>query len=575
MTTVNIKVVPTTPYTDQVMGTSGLRKKVTVATQPHYLANFIESIYLNLKDVSAATYVVGGDGRYLNDEALQQIIAIGIAHKVPRFLVAHNGRASTPAISCMIRARNASGGFLLTASHNPGGPTCDFGLKVNNPNGGPALKELTDAIYATSKTLTEYKMAELPEPVDTSKLGSITYVAADDGAKTVVEIIDPVKDYVEMAKSAFDFELISKFVKSTGLRAVIDSLNAVTGDYTHRIFVEELGFPENCLVNNVPKNDFGGGHPDPNLVYAKALVDKMYSGEYDFGAAFDGDGDRNMILGKKFFVTPSDSLAIITANNDKIRYFRENGFKGVARSMPTSAAVDKVVSKMAEENGAKIEFNETPTGWKFFGNLMDAGRLSLCGEESFGTGCDLIREKDGIWAALAWLSILAAANEGCCQDGTIKVGVEDVVRAHWKRFGRNYYSRYDYEEVDADAAKKLMETLEAKIGDICEGKVEGTSFRGHKIVKGDNFTYVDPVDKSVTKNQGIRLFFDDGSRIIFRLSGTGSVGATIRIYFDMYESDAERLNLDAQDALKELIQIALRVSDIEGFTGRKAPTVIT
>ena len=570
MTSVTVKVVPTTPYNDQTMGTSGLRKKVTVATQPHYLSNFIESIYLNLKNVSEATYVVGGDGRYLNNEALQQIIAIGIAHKVPHFLVALNGRASTPAISCIIRAHHASGGFLLTASHNPGGPKCDFGLKVNNANGGPALKELTDAIYATSKTLTEFRIAELPAAVDTSKLGSTTYVTSD-GSKTVVEVIDPVEDYVNMVKRAFDFESISKFVKSTGLRAVIDSLNAVTGDYTKRIFVDELGFPASALANNVPKEDFGGGHPDPNLVYAKPLVDKMFSGEYDFGAAFDGDGDRNMILGKKFFVTPSDSLAILTANHAKIRYFRENGFKGVARSMPTSAAVDKVVAKMAADEGVELTFNETPTGWKFFGNLMDAGQLSLCGEESFGTGCDLIREKDGIWAALAWLSILAASNEGASE----LVGVEQIVRAHWKKFGRNYYSRYDYEEVSSDAANAMMKALEDKIPQLVEGKIPDATFRGHKIVKGDNFEYVDPVDKSVTKGQGIRLFFDDGSRIIFRLSGTGSVGATIRIYFDMYENDAARLDLDAQDALKELIQIALRVADVEGFTGRKAPTVIT
>lgn len=573
MTSYKIKVVPTTPYNDQTMGTSGLRKKVSVATQPNYLANFIESIYRNLKGVSEGTYVLGGDGRYLNSEALQLIIAIGMAHKVPRFLVAHNGRASTPAISCMIRAHKASGGFLLTASHNPGGPKCDFGLKVNNANGGPALKELTDAIYETSKGVTEYSIAELPEPVDTSRIGSTTYVAEDGGSKTVVEVIDPVEDYVAMVKSAFDFGSIREFIKSTGLRAIIDSLHAVTGVYTHRIFVEELGLPESSLANNVPMEDFGGGHPDPNLVYAKALVDKMYSGNYDFGAAFDGDGDRNMILGNKFFVTPSDSLAIITANHAKIRYFREHGFHGVARSMPTSAAVDKVVAKLAEENAGKaLEFNETPTGWKFFGNLMDAGRLSLCGEESFGTGCDLIREKDGIWAALAWLSILAAYNAGH-KAGEPLVGVEQVVRAHWERFGRNYYSRYDYEEVSSEAANKLMANLEAQIPALCNN--DSVTFRGHRIVKGDNFTYVDPVDKSVTKNQGIRLFFDDGSRIIFRLSGTGSVGATIRVYFDMYEADKSRLNMDAQDALKDLIQLALRVADIEGFTGRKAPTVIT
>jgi len=478
------------------------------------------------------------------------------------------GMASTPAVSLMIRNRNlvrkekVFAGFILTASHNPAGPKADFGFKVNQPNGGPALKEITDAIYARSKTVTSYDIAEWDTPVDINKIGTqtLTVNKGDEKWEMVVEIIDPVDEYLQMCRDNFDFPLIRKFLADSKLRVLIDSLNAVTGLYTHRIFCDELGLPDAVCRNNVPKEDFGGLHADPNLVYAKALVDLMWSGNYDFGCAYDGDGDRNMILGNKFFVTPSDSLAVLTANNQKIRYFREHGFKGVARSMPTSAAVDKVVQEM------KMPFFETPTGWKFFGNVMDANTLSLCGEESFGTGSDLIREKDGIWAALAWLSILAEANKDRDLTKERPLGVQDIVEAHWRKFGRNYYSRYDYEGVDSDKANAMMTYLREHLDEF---KAK------HGLAVADDFEYHDPVDKSVTQHQGIRLVYPDGTRIIFRLSGTGSVGATIRVYFDKYESDSSKLGLETAVALKELIANALAWSRIEEFTGRNAPTVIT
>lgn len=570
-------VMTTTPFEGQVMGTSGLRKRVAEASKPHYLQNFVQSIFdcLPAETKRAGSFVVGGDGRYLNKEVLQIIIAMAAAQGVPQLLVARNGLASTPAISRVIRVRHAAGGFLMTASHNPGGPTHDFGLKFNTANGGPALKELTDAIYQKTKTITAYRSAVLPHPLDVSVLGTTTITVHHDATTTTtttVEVFDATADYIAMLREAFDLPAIRKFLAVSKLRVVVDSLNAVTGPYTRAVFVDELGLPESCLANNVPMEDFGGGHPDPNLVYAKQLVDKMFSGEYDFGAAFDGDGDRNMILGNKFFVTPSDSLAVLAANHRAIRHFREGGFRGVARSMPTSAAVDRVVEALnAEAPDAHIGFFEVPTGWKFFGNLMDSGQLSLCGEESFGTGCNLIREKDGIWAAVAWLSVLAERNRDR-PAGAPVIGVADIVREHWSRYGRNYYSRYDYEEVSTEAAARLMKHLADEQPRLLR---EGVTCGGYKLVLADDFSYVDPVDHSVTSNQGLRFVFEDGSRIIFRLSGTGSVGATIRVYFDKYEGLSEKLALDVPKALAELIQLALKWSDIAAITGRQAPTVIT
>eukprot|EP00727_Mastigamoeba_balamuthi_P001299 m51a1_g11166 phosphoglucomutase a, putative (567) ;mRNA; f:294982-297323 len=563
-----VVVVETTPFKGQVMGTSGLRKKVTEVSQPHYLQNFVQSIFNCLPaETIQGTLVMGGDGRYYNNEALQVIMQIAAANGVRRVIVGQNGFLSTPAASCVIRAHKAAGGFLLTASHNPGGPTCDFGLKYNTANGGPALKDLTDKIYAETQRVARYRVeSALPKPVDISQVGTRSY-AISGGEQFTVEVVDPVADYLAMLRGAFDLPAIREFLTRSKFRVVIDSLNAVTGVYTKRIFVDELGLPESALANNHPQPDFGGHHPDPNLVYAKELVDKMFSGNFDFGAAFDGDGDRNMILGNKFFVTPSDSLAVITANHQMIPYFRQNGFKGVARSMPTSAAVDKVAQHMAAE-GKHVEFFETPTGWKFFGNLMDAGRLSLCGEESFGTGCNLIREKDGIWAAMAWLSILAESNAGKTSGF---VGVGDVVRAHWAKFGRNYYSRYDYEEVASEDAAKMM----AHLAEFQKTAVGRASYNGQLVTLADDFAYADPVDHSVTKSQGIRFVFADGTRIIFRLSGTGSVGATIRVYFDQYVPASGDLGREVAAALTGLIDLALQWSDIKKFTGRSHPTVIT
>jgi len=563
-----VKHIECKPYDDQVMGTSGLRKKVTVVEQPHYIEAFVSAIFDTLKDITTAALIVGGDGRYYNKQAIAIVLGEAAARHVPKVILPVGGMASTPAVSLMIRNRNlvrnekVFAGFILTASHNPAGPKADFGFKVNQPNGGPALKEITDAIYARSKTVTSYDIVEWDSAVDINKIGTqtLTVNKGDEKWEMVVEIIDPVDEYLQMCRDNFDFPLIRKFLADSKLRVLIDSLNAVTGLYTHRIFCDELGLPDAVCRNNVPMEDFGGLHADPNLVYAKALVDLMWSGNYDFGCAYDGDGDRNMILGNKFFVTPSDSLAVLTANNQKIRYFREHGFKGVARSMPTSAAVDKVVEEM------KMPFFETPTGWKFFGNVMDANTLSLCGEESFGTGSDLIREKDGIWAALAWLSILAETNKDRDLTKERVLGVQDIVEAHWRKFGRNYYSRYDYENVDSDKANAMMTYLREHLDEL---KTK------HGLAVADDFEYHDPVDKSVTQHQGIRLIYPDGTRIIFRLSGTGSVGATIRVYFDKYERYASKLGLETAVALKELIANALAWSRIEEFTGRNAPTVIT
>ena len=571
-----VKHVECKPYDDQVMGTSGLRKKVTVVQQPHYIATFVSAIFdVLLEDKapeSAGCLVVAGDGRYYNREAIEVVLGEAAARRVAKVVVPLRGMASTPAVSRMIRNRNlvrgekVLAGFILTASHNPAGPQADFGFKVNMPNGGPALKELTDAVYERSKAVSGYDVAVWEDggAVDLDALGTQTVAvrAADGGAawEMAVEVIDPVDEYVAMCRENFDLPLIRAFLAESKLRVLVDSLNAVTGLYTRRIFCEELGLDAAVCRNNVPLADFGGLHADPNLVYAKALVDLMYTGAYDFGCAFDGDGDRNMILGNRFFVTPSDSLAVLTANHHKIRYFREHGFHGVARSMPTSAAVDRVARDQ------RLPLFETPTGWKFFGNVMDAGTLSLCGEESFGTGSDLIREKDGIWAALAWLSVLAETNRGrdLARDGVL--GVRDIVEAHWRKYGRNYYSRYDYEGVDSDRANALMAALRERLPALKEQ---------HGLATADDFEYRDPVDKSVTTHQGIRLIYPDGTRAIFRLSGTGSVGATIRVYFDKYESDPAKLNLDTAVALKDLIATALSWARIKEFTGRSEPTVIT
>ncbi|KAH3758946.1 phosphoglucomutase, chloroplastic [Pelomyxa schiedti] len=557
-----VREVPTTPIEGQTMGTSGLRKQVRVVTgTPNYLQNFVQAILLSLPEAELhGPLLIGGDGRYYNREAIQIILSMMAANGVRKAVVAQDGLMSTPAGSAIIRARHLTGGILLTASHNPGGPHGDFGVKFNTSNGGPSLPELTDAIATTSKTLTQYKIADLPV-VDLHTLGVHNFGSFE------VEIIDPVEDYLNLMKSSFDFAALRQFVEGTRINTLIDSMHAVTGIYTKRIFVEELGFPVTALRNATPKEDFGGGHPDPNLTYAKELVDLMYGGIYDFGAAFDGDGDRNLILGKQFFVTPSDSLAVLAANWEKIPYFKLQGFKGVARSMPTSGAVDRVVQAF-EAEGRQTNFAETPTGWKFFGNLMDSGKLSLCGEESFGTGCDLIREKDGIWAVLAWLSVIAE----CSKTAGHLVAVSDIVSDHWSKFGRHFYCRYDYEGVSQTAADQVMDHLTSL---QASGELRSARYNGYALSKCDNFSYTDPIDHSVTSKQGIRFIFEDGSRIIFRLSGTGSVGATIRVYFDKYEGAVDKIHSETETILMPLIQMALEWSKMAEFTGRTKPTVKT
>ncbi|XP_059649518.1 phosphoglucomutase, cytoplasmic [Cornus florida] len=575
--------VETTPYEGQKPGTSGLRKKVKVFKQPNYLHNFVQSSFnaLSAEKVRGATLVVSGDGRYFSKDAIQIIIKMAAGNGVRRVWVGQNGLLSTPAVSAVIRERTgsdgskATGAFILTASHNPGGPNEDFGIKYNMENGGPAPEGITDKIFENTKTIKEYLIAEDLPDVDISAIG-ITNFAGPEG-QFDVDVFDSASDYVKLMKSIFDFQSIQKLITSPKFSFCYDALHGVGGAYANRIFVEELGAKESSLLNCTPKEDFGGGHPDPNLTYAKELVARMGLGKSntqeeppEFGAAADGDADRNMILGKRFFVTPSDSVAIIAANAvHSIPYFSA-GLKGVARSMPTSAALDVVAKHL------NLKFFEVPTGWKFFGNLMDAGLCSVCGEESFGTGSDHIREKDGIWAVLAWLSILAYKNKENLNGGKL-VSVEDIVRQHWGTYGRHYYTRYDYENVDAGAAKELMAYLV---------KLQSTLSEVNKIVKGirsdvsnvasaDEFEYKDPVDGSISKHQGIRYLFEDGSRLVFRLSGTGSEGATIRLYIEQYEKDSSKIGRDSQEALSPLVEVALKLSKMEEFTGRSAPTVIT
>ncbi|CAN6549633.1 unnamed protein product [Malus baccata var. baccata] len=582
MSSGQVRKVETTPFDGQKPGTSGLRKKVKVFTQPHYLQNFVQSTFnaLPSDQVKGARLVVSGDGRYFSKDAIQIIIKMAAGNGVRSVWVGQNGLLSTPAVSAVVRERvgadgsKASGAFILTASHNPGGPNEDFGIKYNMGNGGPAPESITDRIYENTTKIKEYFTVDLPD-VDITKVGVTTFSV--DGGTFDVDVFDSASDYVKLMKSIFDFESIRKLLSSPKFSFCYDALHGVAGAYAKRIFVEELGAKESSLLNCVPKEDFGGGHPDPNLTYAKELVARMGLGKSntadeppEFGAAADGDADRNMVLGKRFFVTPSDSVAIIAANAvDAIPYFK-TGLKGVARSMPTSAALDVVAKHL------NLKFFEVPTGWKFFGNLMDAGLCSVCGEESFGTGSDHIREKDGIWAVLAWLSILAYKNKENL-GGEKLVSVEDIVRKHWATFGRHYYTRYDYENVDAGKAKELMASLVKLQSDLSEVNniVKGLHSDVSNVVNADEFEYKDPVDGSISKHQGIRYLFEDGSRLVFRLSGTGSEGATIRLYIEQYEKDPSKIGRESSEALSPLVEVALKLSKMQEFTGRSAPTVIT
>uniref|UniRef100_A0A8C1DPP5 Phosphoglucomutase 1 n=2 Tax=Cyprinus carpio TaxID=7962 RepID=A0A8C1DPP5_CYPCA len=557
---VKITVIKTKPYTDQKPGTSGLRKRVTVFQQnQHYAENFIQSIISTIDSAQRqeGTLVVGGDGRFFMKDAIQLIVQIAAANGIGRLVIGQNGIMSTPAVSCVIRKIKAVGGIILTASHNPGGPNGDFGIKFNISSGGPAPEGITDKIFQISKSLQEYHIC--PElKVDLSTIGKQTF-EIDTFKPFTVEIVDSVESYAEMLRDIFDFAALKELLSGpNSINIRLDAMHGVVGPYVKKIVCEELGSPAYSAVNCVPSEDFGGHHPDPNLTYAADLVNTMKGGEYDFGAAFDGDGDRNMVLGKHgFFVNPSDSVAVISANFTSIPYFQKTGVKGLARSMPTSRALDNVAKAL------KMPLYETHTGWKYFGNLMDAGKLSLCGEESFGTGSDHIREKDGLWAVLAWLSILA----------TRKQSVEDIMKDHWQKFGRNFFTRYDYEEVDSDAANKMIEHLQTTMFDKAfVGQKFSSGDKTYQVDKADNFEYTDPVDGSVSKGQGLRIIFSDGSRIIFRLSGTGSAGATIRLYIDSYEKDPQKIYQDPQVMLAPLVDIALRISQLQEKTGRTAPT---
>lgn len=555
----SVQTVSTTPFEGQKPGTSGLRKRVTIFSQPHYTENFVQAVLEAIPGGAAgSTLVVGGDGRYFLADALHKIIALAAGNGVKKLIVGQSGILSTPAASHVIRKYKATGGILLTASHNPGGPNADFGIKYNTENGGPAPESVTDKIFEATKTISSYKLVS-SDKVDIATIGTQKYAGVLD-----VEIIDPVKDYVEFLSEIFDFKMIKNFLQSNpDFKVRFDALHGVTGPYGKALLVEQFGLPATSVQNVVPLPDFGGGHPDPNLTYAKSLVDAVAAEGLSFGAASDGDGDRNMVLGAAgTFVNPSDSVAIIADWATKaIPYFSQSGVKGLARSMPTSGAVDRVAKKL------NVPFYEVPTGWKFFGNLMDANQLSICGEESFGTGSDHVREKDGLWAIVAWLSIVAKANE--LKPGT---SVADILLDHYTTYGRNFFSRYDYEEVESEGAGKLMSTLEAKFG---EPTFVGSTFGGFTVKEAANFSYTDPIDGSVSKKQGLYIKFEDGSRIIFRLSGTGSQGATIRLYVEKYSSNPSEYGADAQQGLKPLIDVALELSQLKAFTGREKPTVIT
>ncbi|MCF7990671.1 MAG: alpha-D-glucose phosphate-specific phosphoglucomutase [Thiohalocapsa sp.] len=540
-------VVSTTPFEGQKPGTSGLRKKVKVFQQPHYLENFVQAIFDTQKKLAGGSLVVGGDGRFYNREAVQVILRMAAANGVARVLVGRGAILSTPAASCIIRKYKCGGGIVLSASHNPGGPDEDFGIKFNIDAGGPASESVTDAIFERTKTIDRYLTIE-SAPIDLDRVGESRL------GDMTVEVLDPVSDYAELMESLFDFNAIHQLFNSGNFSMRFDAMHAVTGPYAKEILENRLGAAPGTVMNGEPLEDFGGGHPDPNLVHAHELVELTTGANgLDFGAASDGDGDRNMILGKNFFVTPSDSLAVLAANAHLTPGYK-HGIAGVARSMPTSQAPDRV----AEELG--VECYETPTGWKFFGNLLDAGRITLCGEESFGTGSDHVREKDGLWAVLFWLNLLAARRQS----------VADIVTEHWRRFGRNYYTRHDYEGVDSDAANGLVDHLRIMLPEL-----PGKRFGDFTVAYADDFSYTDPVDGSVSAKQGIRIGFEDGSRIVMRLSGTGTQGATLRVYIERYEPDADKHDRPVQDALAPLILIARELAQIEARTGRAEPDVVT
>jgi phosphoglucomutase len=544
----NIVTVSTTPISGQKPGTSGLRKKVKIFSQPHYLENFVQSIFDTLSGQQGMTLVLGGDGRYFNDGAIQAILRMAAAAGFGRVLVGQGGILSTPAASAVIRKRHAFGGIILSASHNPGGPDEDFGIKYNLGNGGPANEVFTDAVYQRTQEISVYRTVASAD-IDLAQLGETKI------GEMFVEVIDPVADYAELLESLFDFERIAHLLARPDFRIRFDAMHAVNGPYAHAILEGRLGAPVGSVVNGTPLPDFGGGHPDPNPVYAADLVSALADPESGlcFGAASDGDGDRNMIVGRNFIVSPSDSIAILAANYKLIPAYSK-GLAGVARSMPTSCALDRVAAELG------IPCFETPTGWKYFGNLLDAGKATLCGEESAGTGSDHVREKDGLWAVLYWLNIVAVRDEP----------VDRIVREHWRHFGRNVYSRHDYEGIESSKAETLFAELRKKLSTL-----PGTEFDGLRVKVADDFCYTDPVDGSRSEKQGIRILLEDGSRAVFRLSGTGPQGATLRLYLERYVADPALHEIPTQEALAPLVALAEKVARITELSGRSAPDVIS
>jgi len=542
----SMKTVTTTPFDDQKPGTSGLRKKVSVFQQAGYLENFVQAIFDSVPRLQNGTLVLGGDGRYYNGVAIQTILRMANANGVAKVIVGQNGLLSTPAASNLIRKYKAEGGIVLSASHNPGGPEGDFGIKYNGQNGGPAVESVTDKIHARTKVINSYKISEA-EGIDLGTLGSSQL------GQMEVSIVDCVTDYAAMMETLFDFDAI-KAMLASGTSICFDAMHAITGPYAKAILGEHLGAPTDSLINAVPLPDFGGGHPDPNPVYAKQLFTKMFGDNApDFGAASDGDGDRNIVLGPNTYVSPSDSLAVITANAHLAPGYKD-GISGVARSMPTSRAADRVADKLS------ISYFETPTGWKFFGNLLDAGHITICGEESAGTGSDHVREKDGLWAILMWLNILAVRQQS----------VADILKEHWQTYGRNYYSRHDYEGVEKAKAQQVMANIQSKLADL-----PGQSLHGETISMADSFSYHDPVDGSISHNQGLRVEFESGSRFVMRLSGTGTVGATLRLYLEKYEIPSGNLHQDVQAALGTIEKIANELAAIKSTLGRDKPSVVS